>query len=184
MSELPQTIERKELKSAAMDPRMTQNHGFFFLVSGEILRARGFEYFDGTLGCYDLEKGTEFLQIEEGIHNRRNGNLRYSLAERFTRKDEKYGVIIEARFTTFGDFNEGTNFRPIFRSLVGNLGVHSSEIIHSTDLSRFQENGKHPSEVALDLGYITQTPTKFGDLYMLGLKPIQNLARMVSEKLA
>ena len=44
--------------------------------------------------------------------------------------------------------------------------------------------GGHPSEIALDLGYIVQTPTSFGSVYMLGLKPIQDLARMVSEKLA
>ena len=187
MSELPQAIEREELGNAALDPRITKDYDFFAAVSTGILEARGFRGHSSTSGYYDLESRTKFIPIWLCKHPPSNNwNVRYSIATSFVRSGQEGNVVTEARFANFVDYKERTNFRPIFRSLTGNLGLHRRQRIHLTDLTseEFQEDGTHPSERALELGYLIQMPTEHEDLYLLGLAPIQDLAKMVSEKLA
>ena len=181
------TIEREELRNAALDPRITKDYDFFATVSTGIFETLGFKGHSSTSGYYDLKSRTKFIPIWPCKYlPSSNGDVRYSIATSFVRSDQEGNVIAEARFANFADYKERANFSPIFRSLTGNLGLHRRQRIHLTDLTseEFQEDGKHPSERALDLGYLIQMPTEHGDLYLLGLGPIQDLAKLVSEKVA
>lgn len=191
MSEALQ-IERAKLGVAAMSPRMARDYEFFVRVSTAILEAEGFVFFDETTGYYDVFDGKKFTQtlwgnppyITEQVMPPYNtdGRLRYSRVQRFTRDGERFGVIAEARFKNLEDYTRRTDFHPFFRSLVGALGVRTIRIIPSADLERVQLGGCHPFEAALELECIVKKPTKYGDLYILGLPAIQALAGMVSER--
>ena len=196
MNGLPTPIERTELGRAALNERMTQDYDFFSLVAKGILEARGFESRQQASVYYhvdDLVPGyngncsrdipREMGEFFEG-DMRRILNLRFSLAERFARGKESHGVMTESVFAWLSEYRERRNFRPLIKSLVGNLGVHNGQVVHLEELKKYEENGQHPAERVLDLGCIIQTPTKYGELYVMGLGPIQDLARQVSEKLA
>ncbi|MBI2107390.1 hypothetical protein HYT57_05390 [Candidatus Woesearchaeota archaeon] len=196
MDGLPKPIERTELGRAALDERMTQDYGFFSLVARGILEARGFElreqasvyyHVDDLVPGYNGNNSPILPAGLEGFFEEGMGQilkLRLSLAERFARRKESHGVLAESVFTNISEYRKRTNFQPIIRSLVGNLGVHTRHVVHSGELKKYVENGQHPAERVLGMGCIIQTPTRYGELHIMGLGPIQDLAKQVSEKLA